>query len=128
MIGYLFSQLFLLFLLAATKTVISVKQTSRNVLMKLHTEYTSITDELENVMITSPDGQEKQRHVSCDNSHILSNAEIAAHVERQHLKECEESDYKILSKLFHDRCAVAGMTETDEAVRFFEYLCAFWLN
>lgn len=90
--------------------------------MKLHTEYTSITDELENVMITSPtmshgaDGQEKQRHASGDMSHMLSNAEFAAQVERQHLKECEESDYKILSKLFHDRCTLSGTTESDEAV------------
>lgn len=90
--------------------------------MKLHTEYTSITDELENVMITSPtlshgqDGQEKQRHTSSDMSHMLSNAEFAAQVERQHLKECEESDYKMLSKLFHDRCAMSAMADGDDAV------------
>lgn len=79
-------------------------------LMKFHTEYTSITDELENVchMITSPtlsshDGndRDKQRGLS-----DMSKAEFAALMERQHLKECEENDYVMLSKLFSDRCAV----------------------
>lgn len=78
--------------------------------MKFHTQYTSITDELENVcqMITSPtlsshDGtdRDKQRGLS-----DMSNAEFAALMERQHLKECEENDYVMLSKLFSDRCAV----------------------
>lgn len=108
---------------AAAKTVISVKQSSRNLLMKFHSEYTSITDELENVcqMIASPTlshgqdgGHEKQRHLSSDMSHVLSNAEFAAQVERQHLKECEESDYKMLSKLFHDRCTASA--DPDDAV------------
>lgn len=94
---------------AAVKTVVNVKQ-NRNLLMKFHTQYTSITDELENVcqMITSPtlsshDGndREKQRGLS-----DMSNAEFAALIERQHLKECEENDYVMLSKLFSDRCAV----------------------
>lgn len=72
--------------------------------MKFHTQYTSITDELENVchMITSPT---LSNHEATEKLSELSNAEFAALVERQHLKECEEHDYVMLSKLFQDRCS-----------------------
>lgn len=74
-------------------------------LIKFHTEYTSITDELENVchMISSPtvslrDSTDKQKNYS-----DLSRAEMAALQEREHLKECEENDYMMLSNLIHNR-------------------------
>lgn len=95
------------------KTVINNVKQNRNMLMKFHTQYTSITDELENVcqMITSPtlssnEATDKQRNLG-----DMSNAEFAALCERQHLKECEENDYVMLSKLFHDRCSIH---ETDD--------------
>lgn len=80
-------------------------------LLQFHSEYTSITDELENVcqMITSPtlslnrDSNEK----SC------SNAEFAALLEAKHLHECEESDYLMLSKLFQNRDSV---NDSDDAL------------
>lgn len=92
----------------AVKPTVKVK-TSRQLLLQFHTEYTSITDELESVchMMTSPtlstgrDIAEKNR----------SNAEFAAMMEKQHLKECEENDYIMLSKLFSNRDSI---NEADE--------------
>lgn len=88
---------------AAKPAVISVKP-NRQLLLQFHSEYTSITDELENVchMITSPtlslnrESSEKSR----------SNAAFAALLEKKHLQECEESDYLMLSKLFHNRDSI----------------------
>lgn len=40
-----------------------------------------------------------------------SNAEFAAMIEKQHLKECEENDYIILQKLFSNRDSI---NESDE--------------
>lgn len=117
-------------ILATAKTVITV-QHSRNVLMKLHSGYTSITDELENVcqMITSPTmshdnaggaasvggagkasastskntSDDRDQHADTDSHAHMSAAAIAAMVERKHLRECEEDDYMTYSKLMHDR-------------------------
>ncbi|KAJ6640898.1 Transient receptor potential cation channel trpm [Pseudolycoriella hygida] len=92
--------------------VVAVKP-NRNLLMKFHTQYTSITDELENICqtITSPtlsirDSSDKQRALQ-----EMSNAEIAALIERKHLKECEENDYVMLSRLFYNR---GSIDETDD--------------
>lgn len=94
----------------------SVKsKTSRQLLMQFHSEYTSITDELESVchMMTSPtlstsrDIAEKNRSV----------AEFAAMMEKKHLKECEENDYIILSKLFSNRDSINEADEPPGDVR-----------
>lgn len=88
---------------AAKPAVMSVK-TNRQLLLQFHSEYTSITDELENVchMITSPtlSMNRESSEKSC------SNAEFAALLEKKHLRECEENDYLMLSKLFHDRDSI----------------------
>lgn len=86
---------------AAKPAVISVKP-NRNLLLQFHSEYTSITDELENNvchMIASPtlSLNRESSEKSC------SNAEFAALLEKKHLQECEENDYLMLSKLFHNR-------------------------
>ncbi|XP_037034801.1 transient receptor potential cation channel trpm isoform X3 [Bradysia coprophila] len=89
--------------------VVSVKP-NRNLLMKFHTQYTSITDELENICqtITSPTLSIRD---SDKTVHDMSKAEIAALIERQHLKECEENDYVMLSRLFYNR---GSIEETDD--------------
>lgn len=98
----------------------------------MHSGYTSITDELENVcqMIASPTlshdaaggggggggktsastskhtSDDRDQHAD-DGSHPhMSAAAIAALVERKHLRECEEDDYMTYSKLMHDRYSV----------------------
>lgn len=85
--------------------------------MKFHTQYTSITDELENMCqnITSPTlsirDSDKSRTV-----HEMSKAELAALIERQHLKECEENDYVMLSRLFYNRGSVEETDDTFEVI------------
>lgn len=87
-------------------TVLPVKS-NRQLLLQFHSEYTSITDELENVcqMITSPT-------LSTSESKHCSQAEFAALLEKKHLNECEESDYLMLSKLFQNRDSI---NESDDA-------------
>lgn len=88
--------------------VISVKS-NRQLLLQFHSEYTSITDELENVcqMITSP-----TLSMNRESNEIKSDAEFAALLEKKHLKECEENDYLMLSKLFENRDSI---NESDDA-------------
>lgn len=81
--------------------------------MKFHTQYTSITDELENICqtITSPTLSIRD---SDKTIHDMSRAEIAALMERQHLKECEENDYVMLSRLFYNRGSIEETDDTYE--------------
>lgn len=74
-------------------------------LIQFHTEYTSITDELENVchMISSPTVSLRDSTDKPKNYADLTRAEMAALQEREHLKECEENDYMMLSNLIHNR-------------------------
>ncbi|XP_055607349.1 transient receptor potential cation channel trpm isoform X8 [Uranotaenia lowii] len=78
----------------------------RHLLLQIHAEYTSITDELESVchMITSPTSSLREERPK--NVNELSNPEFAALIEKQHLKECEDSDYMMMEKLLQTRCSV----------------------
>uniref|UniRef100_A0A1Y1MC38 Transient receptor potential cation channel trpm n=2 Tax=Photinus pyralis TaxID=7054 RepID=A0A1Y1MC38_PHOPY len=89
---------------------------ARSMLMAMHTEYTSITDELETVCgllspprtpnLLSPPrpGQNatalpsRRRHTS-----EMSNPEIALHIEKEHLRDAEESDYMLMENLIQRR-------------------------
>lgn len=86
-------------------------KSGRHLLMQIHTEYTSITDELENIidMIASPTTSmldEKPKNIT-----ELTNPEFAALIEKQHLKKCEDDDYKIMERLLEARCS---MEDSDE--------------
>lgn len=102
-------KIFVFCFISAPVKVVSVKP-NRNLLMKFHTQYTSITDELENICqtITSPTLSIRD---SDKTGHDMSKAELAAQMERQHLKECEENDYVMLSRLFFNR---GSHEETDD--------------
>ncbi|XP_055631073.1 transient receptor potential cation channel trpm isoform X5 [Toxorhynchites rutilus septentrionalis] len=78
----------------------------RQLLLQIHAEYTSITDELESVchMITSPTSSLREDRPK--NVNEMSNPEFAALIEKKHLKECEDSDYMMLEKLLQTRCSV----------------------
>ncbi|XP_053688721.1 transient receptor potential cation channel trpm isoform X2 [Sabethes cyaneus] len=78
----------------------------RQLLLQIHAEYTSITDELESVchMITSPTSSSREERAK--NVNEMSNPEFAALIEKQHLKECEDSDYLMLEKLLQTRCSI----------------------
>lgn len=84
--------------------------------MKFHTQYTSITDELENICqtITSPTLSIRDSSTL----HEMSKAEIAALIERQHLKECEENDYVMLSRLFYNRGSIEETDDNFEVIEF----------
>ncbi|XP_058976329.1 transient receptor potential cation channel trpm-like isoform X3 [Musca domestica] len=102
---------------AAGKSVLHAKP-SRNILLKLHSEYTSITDELESVchMIASPTVSLPSHKTSLDRPKTeMSKAEVAALLEKQHLKECEESDYQILEGLFQARASIDDTDDSYEA-------------
>ncbi|XP_072157699.1 transient receptor potential cation channel trpm isoform X4 [Bemisia tabaci] len=78
---------------------------SRSVLMAMHSEYTSITDELETVcgLLSPPRSPRRlspprQRHQS-----EMSNPEMALYLEKEHLRGAEESDYQLLEGLIHQR-------------------------
>lgn len=98
----------------------SVKS-NRQLLLQFHSEYTSITDELENVcqLITSP-----TLSMNRETNEIKSDAENAALLEKKHLKECEENDYLMLSKLFKNRDSI---NDSDDAFvdvrRYFIKFC-----
>lgn len=83
-------------------------KSGRHLLLQIHAEYTSITDELES-MITSPTSSlsaEKPKNIN-----ELSNPEFAALIEKKHLKECEDDDYMIMERLLQTRCSI---DESDE--------------
>ncbi|XP_050073283.1 transient receptor potential cation channel trpm isoform X7 [Anopheles maculipalpis] len=83
----------------------------RHLLLQIHTEYTSITDELESVchMIASPTSSLREDRTK--NVNELTNPEFAAMMEKQHLKECEDSDYMMMEKLFQTRCSLEDSDE-----------------
>lgn len=96
---------------AAALPTPKVTKPGRHLLLQIHTEYTSITDELES-MITSPTISlldEKPRNLN-----ELSNPEFAALIEKQHLKECEDDDYEIMERLLQTRCSIDEADELEE--------------
>ncbi|KAH8299899.1 hypothetical protein KR044_007350, partial [Drosophila immigrans] len=98
------------------KSVLHAKP-SRNILLKLHSEYTSITDELESVchLIASPTVSLQSNQASLDRPKTeMSRAEAAALLEKKHLKECEENDYRILEGLFEARGSIDACVQPYE--------------
>lgn len=72
----------------------------RHMLLQIHAEYTSITDELES-MITSPTSSlmdDKPKKMD-----QLTNPQFAAMLEKKHLKECEDDDYMVMEELLQSR-------------------------
>lgn len=93
----------------------SVTKPGRHLLLQIHTEYTSITDELES-MIASP--TTSLRDEKPKNLNELSNPEFLALIEKKHLKECEDDDYNIMERLLETRCSVDESDETMEETGF----------
>ncbi|XP_063703057.1 transient receptor potential cation channel trpm isoform X3 [Culicoides brevitarsis] len=81
-----------------------VSSKGKHMLLAFHTEYTSITDELESVchMIVSPTQSLRDEKPLNE----LSNPEFAAMIETQHLKECEDNDYMMMERLLQTRCSI----------------------
>lgn len=89
-------------------------KSGRHLLLQIHAEYTSITDELES-MIASPTSSHDEKP---KNLNELSNPEFAALIEKKHLKECEDDDYLIMERLLQTRCSIDESDENLEDVGF----------
>uniref|UniRef100_A0A1A9WWH9 TRPM tetramerisation domain-containing protein n=1 Tax=Glossina brevipalpis TaxID=37001 RepID=A0A1A9WWH9_9MUSC len=109
---------------ATTGKAVLHPRPSRNILLKLHSEYTSITDELESVchMIASPTVSLQSHKTSLDRPKTdMSKAEFAALLEKQHLKECEENDYMMLEGLFQARTSIDDTDDSYDAAASGDY-------
>lgn len=90
----------------------------RHLLLQIHAEYTSITDELES-MITSPTNSlmdEKPKKID-----QLTNPEFAALLEKQHLKECEDNDYMVMEELLTTRSGSSDECDDTIEGNFFNF-------
>ncbi|KAL1462857.1 hypothetical protein WDU94_014663 [Cyamophila willieti] len=99
---------------------------ARSMLMAMHTEYTSITDELETVCgllspprsprLLSPPvpgempppsaisgGQTGRNFRRSRHASEMSNPEMAVYLEKEHLRDAEESDYHLMEEIIHHR-------------------------
>ncbi|XP_049813711.1 transient receptor potential cation channel trpm [Schistocerca nitens] len=95
-------------------TVIPPSGNPRSMLLAMHTEYTSITDELETVCgllspprtprLLSPPrpGDQAVPHRTRHTSE-MSNPEMALYLEKEHLRDAEESDYQLMEGLIQHR-------------------------
>lgn len=103
------------FLVPVTKSVSVPKKKSRNLLLQIHAEYTSITDELEsNVCHMMPSPTQSIRGQG--DRPNLTKRECAELIEKQHLRECEENDYVMLEHLFQARCSVDESKDSFENI------------
>ncbi|XP_033608000.1 transient receptor potential cation channel trpm isoform X2 [Cryptotermes secundus] len=108
----------------------SIRTNPRAMLLAMHSEYTSITDELETVcgllspphtprLLSPPRPGEnlprRTRHTS-----EMSNPEMALFLEKEHLRDAEENDYQLMETLMHQHM---GQHEEDAAE-----CSAFFLN
>lgn len=84
-------------------------------LMHMHTEYASITDELETVcgllspppkspgLLSPPRPEQSPPSTRKRNPSEMSNPEIAINFEKEHLRSAEESDYMVMENLIQRR-------------------------
>ncbi|XP_076268057.1 transient receptor potential cation channel, subfamily M isoform X2 [Rhynchophorus ferrugineus] len=83
-------------------------------LMHMHTEYASITDELESVcgllsppkspgLLSPPRPEQSPPSVRKRNPSEMSNPEIAINFEKEHLRSAEECDYMVMENLIQRR-------------------------
>lgn len=96
------------------------------ILMHMHTEYTSITDELETVcgllspprspgLLSPPRPEQSPPSQRKRNTSEMSNPEIAINLEKEHLRCAEESDYMVMENLIQRRYEeTEDLSETDE--------------
>ncbi|KAL7047046.1 hypothetical protein ACKWTF_002774 [Chironomus riparius] len=95
----------------ATAVSKGAMKAGRHMLLHIHAEYTSITDELES-MIASPTTSlldEKPKNLN-----ELTNPEFVALMEKQHLKECEDDDYAIMEGLLQTKTSFDGSDDNLE--------------
>ncbi|XP_074037016.1 transient receptor potential cation channel, subfamily M isoform X5 [Leptinotarsa decemlineata] len=93
-------------------------------LMHMHTEYTSITDELESVcgllspprspgLLSPPRPEQSPPSSRKRNPSEMSNPEIALNLEKEHLRSAEECDYMVMENLIQRRYSEENEEEED---------------
>ncbi|KAG5896745.1 hypothetical protein JTB14_031725 [Gonioctena quinquepunctata] len=103
-------------------------------LMHMHTEYASITDELESVcgllspprspgLLSPPRPEQSPPNSRKRNPSEMSNPEIALNLEKEHLRSAEECDYMVMENLIQRR-----YSEEDEDEDFDEIDCTVVQN
>ncbi|XP_072379429.1 transient receptor potential cation channel trpm isoform X4 [Diabrotica undecimpunctata] len=96
-------------------------------LMHMHTEYTSITDELESVcgllspprspgLLSPPRPEQSPPSSRKRNPSEMSNPEIALNFEKEHLRSAEECDYMVMENLIQRRYSEEDEDEIDDDV------------
>ncbi|KAK6630175.1 hypothetical protein RUM44_005731 [Polyplax serrata] len=99
--------------------------TARSMLLTMHSEYTSITDELETVcgllspprtpsLLTPPNKSEGTHNRRTRHTSEMSNPEMALYIEKEHLRDAEESDYQLMQDLIDKRFYIGETSERDE--------------
>jgi transient receptor potential cation channel subfamily M protein 3 len=107
----------------------STKSNPRAVLLAMHSEYTSITEELETVcgllspprtprLLSPPRPSENKPHRTRHTSE-MSNPEIAVYLEKEHLRDAEENDYQLMETLIHQHVDQNDEEEAAESSAFF---------
>lgn len=105
---------------SAKDVPIKVIPTKQKRFLQLHSEYTSITDELESVchLITSPTMSLSSQSERQKKAKEMSKAEQAALLEKKHLKECEENDYNMLANIFKARSSIDETDTSQDGLSF----------
>lgn len=132
-----------------------IPPTPRGAMLRaMHSEYTSITDELESVCgllspprtprLLSPPRPDALPGSSQRNRHLseLSNPEMAKQMEKEMLRDAEENDYMLMEGVIQNRLRAGGMFSTaidddedDETLAplprrsdFFNFILNIWKN
>jgi len=95
----------------------------------MHSEYTSITDELETMCgllspphtprLLSPPRPGENRPSRTRHTSEMSNPEIALFLEKEHLRDAEENDYQLMETLIHQHVDQHDEEEAAECSAFF---------
>lgn len=104
-------------------------KSNRTVLLAMHSEYTSITDELETMCgllspphtprLLSPPRPGENRPPRIRHASEMSNPEMALFLEKEHLRDAEENDYHLMETLIHQHVDQHDEEEAAECSAFF---------
>jgi len=104
-------------------------KSNRAVLLAMHSEYTSITDELETMCgllspphtprLLSPPRPDENRPPRIRHTSEMSNPEMALFLEKEHLRDAEENDYQLMETLIHQHVDQHDEEEAAECSAFF---------
>lgn len=104
-------------------------KSNRAVLLTMHSEYTSITDELETMCgllspphtprLLSPPRPGENRPPRIRHASEMSNPEMALFLEKEHLRDAEENDYHLMETLIHQHVDQHDEEEAADCSAFF---------